>query len=402
VGNVYQRICDPENIRRALLNAARGAKRTEDVSARMDDPDGTIAGIREMLLDRAYRPAPYRMRVITEPKRREIHILPFYPDRIVQHAVVDVLGPLVWEPRFISDSYACRVGKGTHRAVHRASVFVRNSSHYLKCDIRGFYHSIDHNVLKEAIQRGLKDADALRILFDWIDSFETDTGVGCPIGNLTSQWFGNIYMDLLDHHVKERMRVKKYVRYCDDFIAFGCRDEMRAVSDGIADFVEGEMRLSFSKREIARTRDGLDFCGYRSFPRKLLLRRSTARRIARRMRGIRRVVERSDADGIQLGPNRILSMMGSASSAVGVCRWAQTYNFRKSEGIDDLYGELRRRHKEILGVGHPGHHGGGEGEDAGDPEQAHRHHEDGGQDIEPRQCRRREGSVQDDPVLLRG
>lgn len=344
--NLWPLITSRDNIATALINAASGVRKRGPVIQCLEHFDKTVEDVRQLLLDGAFHTGKYKERVIVEPKRRIIHMLPFFPDRIVHHALVDVLGPRVWEPRFIFDSYACRVGKGSHRAVARATRFVRQSKFAFKYDIRGFYHSIDHAVLKELICRTIKDENALAVLFDIIDSFhDSAEGRGCPIGNLTSQWFGNVYLNSLDHFAKDRLGIARYVRYCDDFHVFGDgKAEMREWDERLAEHVCYVLKLEFSKRELSRTKDGCDFLGYRIFPEKTLLRKSTAKRVKRRLAGIRRVLERGEG----LNETRLLSLMGSVASARGVFKHARTHNLAESIGLDNLWKEINGRYQDIF------------------------------------------------------
>ena len=399
VGNIYGMICDRENVARALSRAAAGVRKTPAILDRLDNFMDTVDAVRDLLVRKAYAPGPYREMVVTEPKRRVIHVLPFFPDRIVQHAVVDVVGPLVWEPRFIADSYACRAGKGTHRGIARAAGFVRRNAWDMRYDIRDFYHSIDHAVLRRLLARSLKDPDALDILYRIIGSFGWRDGRGCPIGNLTSQWFGNVYLNALDHFVKERLRVACYVRYCDDFHLFaGTKAELKACDAAIGPFVEDTLRMAFSKRNLQRTADGCDFLGARIFPRKILLRRSTARRIRRRMEGIRRVLDRGGLTG-----RRVQSMLGCVSSAMGSISHMQTRNFSRSIGLEGLRHDVRRAHQAFFGNGHTRHHGGPENPNRRDAQQGDRADAHGMEVVQTHQGGGREPrALRDGAVLLRG
>lgn len=394
IGNIWEKIVDRDNISRALYNAAEGLRKRKSVVWHLDHADETVDAIREILLSGKFKTANYRSRTIKEPKEREIFILPFFPDRIVQHAVVDVVAPLVWEPTFIYDSYACRKGKGAHRGVVRTARFVRSNKYDFKYDIRGFYRHIDHGVMKEIVRKKIKDERVLALLDDIIDSYPGDTN--CPIGNLTSQWFGNLYLNELDHYVKEELGVKCYIRYCDDFHVFGnYKSEMRWWDVCIAAFVKDILKLEFSKRSLSQTRNGCDFLGYRIFKDKILLRKSTALRMKRRMRGLWRVVENGDLDA-----NRLLSILGSLASMLGACRFAQTHNLVVATRMKELYDVVLRKYKAVRGNGDSGCRGRGKGEDAGSSEHGDSHHQDGAANIEPRGPGRIIPAVCDHSVLF--
>ena len=395
VGRIWEMVVDRDNISRALYNAAEGLRKRPSVVWHLDHADETVDSIRDMLVSGKFRTAKYRSRTIMEPKKREIFILPFFPDRIVQHAVVDVVAPLVWEPTFIYDSYACRKGKGAHRGVVRTAEFVRSNKYDFKYDIRGFYRHIDHRVMKEIVRGKIKDNKVLALLDDIIDSYPGD--VNCPIGNLTSQWFGNLYLNELDHYIKEELGIRCYIRYCDDFHVFGNdKSEMRWWDTCIAAFVKDVLKLEFSKRSLSQTKSGCDFLGYRIFKDKILLRKSTALRMKRRMRGLWRVVENGDLDA-----NRLLSILGSLASMLGACKFAQTHNLIVATRMKELYDVVLRKYKVVRGDGHSGNRGRREDENAGSPESGDSNHHNGAAHVESREPRWDIPAIRDNPVLFR-
>lgn len=394
---LYDMIASRDNVERALHNAAQGVRSRPAVQRCLDNADDAVSDICKILSRCEFHTGEYRARTIYEPKERKIHILPFFPDRIVQHALVDVVAPAVWEPTFIFDSYACRKGKGQTRGVLRAAQFVRRHDFDWRYDIRSFYHSIDHEILKSLIERKIKGRRTLGLCFDIIDSWHESPGKGCPIGNLTSQWFGNVYMNALDHFAKEELGIKAYVRYCDDFHVFGDdKSLMRWWDACISAFVRDELRLEFSKHNLSRTKDGCDFLGYRMFPDKILVRRSTAKRIRRRINGIRRILNKSEA----LRHDQILSMLGSVSSSIGVLSHAQAHNLSVSMKLAELRDELSRRHKEFFLTWHPRNTRGRENKDAGCAEQADSDDADRTENITPRGPRRKTRSVCNDTILF--
>ena len=217
-----------------------------------------------------------------EPKQRTIYILPFCPDRVVQHALMNILIP-IWQPMFIRDSYACITGRGKHAGSRRTMEYVRRNRYCLKCDVHHFYVSVVHDILYEMIERKIKCPDTLWLIRDIVYSFPG--GKNVPIGNLTSQWFGNYYLTALDRFVKEHLHVADYVRYCDDFILFGNdKKQLNEFSKAVVEFLADRLQLTLSKCDLFPVSRGVDFLGYRHFPDYILLRKSTAKRIARRLR----------------------------------------------------------------------------------------------------------------------
>jgi len=216
-GKLFEQITDIETIRQAFADAKRGKMNQASVRRLAENSEAICASIREMLVNKTFTTSPYRTMWITEPKKREIFCLPFYPDRIVHHALMHVLEP-IWSGLFIADSYACLPGKGIHAASRRTMEFVRKYKYCLKMDISKFYPSVDHDIMYAIIQRKIKCLDALWLLKNII--YSVPNGKNVPIGNYTSQWMGNLYLNELDHFIKHDHHVKAYIRYCDDFLIF--------------------------------------------------------------------------------------------------------------------------------------------------------------------------------------
>ena len=247
--HLWERICAFENITDAAREAMLGKRGTVAGARFFADWEREVVRLERELREGSYRPGAYHYFQITDPKLRIVAAAPFR-DRVVHHALVRVIEPL-FEPRFIEDSYACRRGKGTHAGMRRALDFAKRFPWAIKCDIRRYFPSIDHRILRGQIERVIGDPDALRlidlILASHVECTETgwpeggdlfdaeECAVGLPIGNLTSQFFANIYLDGFDHFVKQSLRAKGYVRYVDDFLIFGgSRTEVRARGEAAA------------------------------------------------------------------------------------------------------------------------------------------------------------------------
>jgi retron-type reverse transcriptase len=232
-----------------------------------------ITLINELVWD-MYKPEPYRQFYIHEPKRRLISS-PAFRDRVVHHALTQVIGPL-FENRFITETFACIVSRGTHAAVLQAKKHAReagrkwNNFYILKCGISRYFPSVDHDILKNSIGRVIYDKKLLRLIFKIIQSHESaEQGrKGIPIGVLTSRLFANIYLDPLDHFIKEILREKHYVRYMDDFIILH-KDKayLHEVLCKIENFLRDTLKLSLNpKTGIFPGKHGINFCGYRIWP----------------------------------------------------------------------------------------------------------------------------------------
>ena len=335
-GNLFARIVDPDNLHRAWMLAKENKPSLRAVKKFALDVEGNLSRIRQGLIDKTFTTSRYTSKVVYEPKQRTIYVLPFSPDRVVQHALMNVLIP-IWQPMFISDSYACITGRGQHAGSRRTMEFVRRNRYCLKCDVHHFYVSVVHDILYDMIERKIKCPDTLWLIRDIVYSFPG--GKNVPIGNLTSQWFGNYYLTALDRFVKERLHVADYVRYCDDFILFGNdKKQLNEFSKAIVDFLAERLQLTLSKCDLFPVSRGVDFLGYRHFPDYILLRKSTAKRMARRLREL---PGRLEAGLIE--PERARSVLASAA---GWAKWANTYNFRQAVHLDDLVEMVNGRCRE--------------------------------------------------------
>jgi RNA-directed DNA polymerase len=270
-----------ENLYEAEQKARKGKAAQYGVQRHDKRRETNIAALHEMLKDKTYRTSPYTTFKIYEPKEREIFRLPFFPDRIVHHAVMNVLEPIFMSV-FTSYSYSCIKGKGIHAAandVQRALRDVHNTQYCLKLDIRKFYPSVDHDVLKNLLRRKFKDKDLLWILDEIIDS-----APGVPIGNYLSQYFANFYLTGLDHWLKEVKRVKYCFRYADDIVILaGDKPYLHRLLADMREYLGERLKLEIkSNYQIFPVPDrGIDFVGYRFYHGYTLLRKSIKKRFAR-------------------------------------------------------------------------------------------------------------------------
>jgi len=285
-GNLFPRIIEFENLRLAAKKALRGKKGNPSVARFYFDLEKELLGIQEELKNRTYKPRPLRNFTITDPKERTIGASDFR-DRVVHHAICNVLDPIL-ERRFIYHSYACRKGKGTHRAIRQAQFYTRKFRFYLKMDIQKYFGSIDHEILKRILNRNFKDSDLSWLLAVIINSPGGDAAdKGIPIGNLTSQYFANLYLDILDHYVKDELGVKGYLRYMDDFILFSDKkSELHRHHSRIIEFLRRELKLEEKERAtiIAPVSQGLQFLGFRIFPNLIRIRQENKKRLLKKMK----------------------------------------------------------------------------------------------------------------------
>jgi hypothetical protein len=308
------KITDPENIRQAYREARRGKSRLKIVHWCAENLDMVTETIRRRLTDKTYKTAPYSTMFIHEPKTREIFKLPFYPDRIIHHALMRVVEP-IWNGLFFHDSHACRKGKGIHAGSRKTMEYVRRYRYCLKMDISKFYPSVDHDILYDIVKHKIKCRDTLWLIHEII--YSAGGGKNVPIGNYTSQWLGNLYMNELDNYLKQDLKVRAYVRYCDDFCVFhNDKRYLGALAENIKFFLAARLKLTLSKCDLFPVSRGVDFLGYRHFPDYVLLRKSTATRIKRRLRTLPLLLAKQT-----ITPDQYRSTLASIS---GWLRWANT------------------------------------------------------------------------------
>lgn len=331
-GNLFSKIVEKDNIHLAYRKARKG-KRWQDTVKRFEDNlDENITQIQESLVGKIFTTSKYTQKTIYEPKERLIYKLPFNPDRIVQHAIMNITEP-IWDALMIYDSYSCRKGKGIHAASKRTSEFIRrvNPGYCLKMDIQKFYPSINHDILFNIVQHKIKCHNTLNLMEDII--YSMPGGKNIPIGNYTSQWLGNLYMNELDQFLKHKHKVKHYIRYCDDFIVLHQdKKYLHELADIIENFIDQKLDMGLSKNDVFPISHGIDFIGYRHFPNYVLVRKSTAKRIKQRFQ---KLPSRLQANEITREQYQSI-----IASTLGWLQWSNSYNFKQSIDIDVLWEEL--------------------------------------------------------------
>jgi RNA-directed DNA polymerase len=300
-GNLWSQIIAFENLLKAARQAQKGKRFRQNVLEFNFQLEQELFKLQTELQTKTYRPGQYRTFEIYDPKPRIISAAP-YRDRVVHHALCNIIAPLL-ERSFIANSYANRLGYGTHRALQRFTQFSRNSRYVLQCDIRKYFPSIDRAILKNLIRRKLKCSDTLWLIDIIIDGSNAQATVleyfpgddlltplqrkqGLPIGNLTSQFLANVYLDLLDHFVQEQLKVGKYLRYVDDFALFGDnRAELALFRQSIEKFL-ATLRLKIHpvKSQLYETRHGTNFVGFRVLCDRIRVRNDNLRRSRRRFK----------------------------------------------------------------------------------------------------------------------
>jgi retron-type reverse transcriptase len=288
----YNDIIKTENLLNAWKEFRNAKKNKIDVMEFEYSLMNNVLNLHNDLGNKAYQHGSYHAFKINDPKPRDIHKASVR-DRVLHHAIYKILYPL-YDKTFISDSYSCRVYKGTHKAIKRFETFTRKvSKNYakqcwiLKCDIRKFFASIDHEILFKILEKKISDVDILNLLRDIIQSFNSGiTGKGLPLGNLTSQLLVNIYMNEFDQYVKHNLKCKYYIRYADDFVIIHQdKKYLENILFEINIFLKNRLHLDLhpDKVFIKTIYSGLDFLGWVHFAHHRVLRTSTKRRMIRKI-----------------------------------------------------------------------------------------------------------------------
>lgn len=277
-----------ENLLQAFQNASNGKRKRDEVKRFEADLDTNLRQLQVELTTRTYTTSAYEVFVKYEPKRREIYKLPFR-DRVVQWAIMQVLEP-VWTPQFTSDTHACIRGRGIHSLLRQLRTDLRRdpdgTRYCLKIDVRKFYPSIDHGILKQVIRRKLKDPDVLWLLDGIIDSAS-----GVPIGNYISQYFANLYLSELDHLLKEDVGVRYYYRYADDIVLLSdSKEYLSGVLVYINHYLNDSRLLTLkSNFQIYPVESrGIDFVGYVTYHTHCLARKRNKQGLCRELAALRK------------------------------------------------------------------------------------------------------------------
>lgn len=281
IGNLYHKIYDIGNLRLADQKASKGKSGQYGVNRHRKNDELNLLALQRSLQDKTYRTSAYSSFTIHDPKERIVYRLPYFPDRIAHHAIMNVLEP-IFVSAFTSDTYSCIKGKGIHsaaRAVRRALNDDEGTTYCLKMDVRKFYPSIDHSILKSLLRKKIKDQELLWLLDEIIDS--TD---GVPIGNYLSQYFANYYLAFFDHWVKRELKVKYYFRYADDLVLLsGSKPQLHSWLYSIREYLDTNLKLQVKDnyQVFPVESRGIDFVGYVFYHTHTLLRKNIKKNFAR-------------------------------------------------------------------------------------------------------------------------
>lgn len=280
-GNLHSKIYHIQNLILADMKARKGKKTAYGIIAHDKKKGCNLITLQNALMEGSFRTSEYSTFMIYEPKEREIFRLPYFPDRICHHAIMNIMEN-IWVGSFTRDTYGCVKGKGIHGAVveiKKALLDKEATQYCLKIDVKKFYPSVDHAILKTTIRKKIKDPALLSIMDNIIES-----APGIPIGNYLSQYFGNLYLSDFDHWIKEQKSVKHYFRYVDDIIILSSAKEplhllLSEIKTYLIDNLKIEVKGNYQIFPVASR--GIDFLGYVFYHSHVMLRKSIKKSFAR-------------------------------------------------------------------------------------------------------------------------
>ncbi len=324
LAHTYEDIISVENLLEAWKEFVKGKRDKRDVQEFSLHLMDNILSLHSDLKNKTYMHGGYQAFNICDPKPRNIHKA-IVRDRLLHHAIYRILYPF-FDKTFIADSYSCRINKGTHKAMDRFRSFTykvgqNHTKTYwiLKCDIKKFFASINHQILKEILSSYIPDKNILWLLDRVIDSFETRPGIGLPLGNLTSQLLVNIYMNGFDQYVKRKLGVKYYIRYADDFVILAeNKKQLERLLLLIRVFLFEELALALhpDKVFIKTLASGVDFLGWVHFSDHRVLRTATKRRM------LKRIKDNPEPDTI--------------NSYLGLLKWGNSFKLKETIKFSQL------------------------------------------------------------------
>ena len=279
INNIFEKIYDFENLKLAHANAQKNKKNYSEIKKVNENEDFYLKKLQNTLINKTFKNSKYKIfKKIDKGKERDIYKLPYFPDRILHHAILQILEP-IWKKTLIKNTYQSIKGRGIHQAMRdvKKSINTLNGKrvYCLKMDIKKYYPSVNNEILKQVIRKKIKDNNVLWLLDEIINSTQ-----GIPIGNYLSQYFGNLYLSGFDHWIKEEKRIKHYFRYCDDLIVLlDDKENLHLLLEEAEFFLSTKLKLELKSNyqvfPIGKRR--LDFLGFRFGEQDIFLRKSIAK-----------------------------------------------------------------------------------------------------------------------------
>jgi RNA-directed DNA polymerase len=282
LNKLYQQITTLANLQEADRKAQKGKQHTHGVKLHMRNQDSNLLVLQDLLQSKQYKTSTYDIFTIHEPKERIVYRLPYFPDRITHHAIMNVL-ERIFVSTFTADTYSCIKKRGIHKLLNKLKADLKDTegtTYCLKFDIKKFYPSIDHSVLKALLRRKIKDQDLLWLLDEIIDS-----APGLPIGNYLSQYLANFYLSYFDHWIKEEKRVKYYYRYADDIVILsGDKQSLHILLQEVKQYLSGlKLDVKENHQVFPVAARGIDYVGYVFYHSHISIRKSIKKSFARKL-----------------------------------------------------------------------------------------------------------------------
>jgi len=363
-GNLFDSIWTHGNLTAAYWSAAQGKRDRSEVRRFEAGLEENLARLSRDLQCGAFRFSPYRAFEVRDTKRRTIHA-PAFRDRVVHHAIIRVTGP-VFESGALAHSYACRRGRGQHRALSQAREWTKRHLWYGKMDVRKFYDSVSKIVLRGLLRRRFREADLLELFDQLLASYETRPGYGIPIGALTSQYLGNFMLDRLDQAIKATGRAHRYLRYMDDAVVWALPDDLPLLRETAREALRSLGLELKNGGEWNRCTQGVPFLGFTLYPDRIRLNRAGRKRLRRRFNALERCRRKGCSDDSLAA--QADALFAHARTADDV-EWRRTvlgfHDFGEGQGPRPARRSLEQRCQELpLGVSQQ--------EQAGQPQQEQR------------------------------
>ncbi len=318
---LLKQIAETKNLYLAWIKSKRGKPKKADVIGFEKNIDSNLKTLQGQLLSGAVETGNYHYFTIIDPKVRKICAASF-PERVLHHAIMNICDS-VFEKHLISDTYATRKNKGTYAALNRARHFSIKYKFFVKLDIRKYFDSIHHHILKNQLTNMFKDQQLLLIFDKIINSYDVEKNKGVPIGNLTSQYFANHYLSVADHFAKEKLQITGYVRYMDDMLLFGNdKSELLTKMNEFIDFVQTKLKLNFKPIVHGNTLAGIPFLGYRLFPFTIKLNQRSKQRFKSKLRIY--------TENLKTGKWNQFQYQQHILPLLSFIEYADTLNFRKN------------------------------------------------------------------------
>lgn len=336
-GNLWNKFITKENFQLAWYKTALGRRNRTDVQEFEKNLDKNLENLRQEVIKENFTTSKYSTKPIFENgKHRLIYILPL-KDRIVHHAINNIIED-IFVKGFIAHTFGCIKDRGPIVGSYHCRKLCMKYQWCLKTDIRKFYPTVDQQILYGEIEKKIKDKKLLRIIKDIVFSYPG--GKNCPIGNLTSQLFENIYLNKLDKLLKHKLKVKNYFRYCDDCVILSnSKEELITIQKQMQEFIETELQQSLSFSQIFPVKQGIDFLGYRHFKGYTILRKRTAKKFKR---AVLDIIKNRDK-------RPFLQQLCTLNSYRGYAKHCYTYNLIRSLNLDNLIKDMSI--KEFKNVG---------------------------------------------------